>query len=219
MSYIFRQAKIEDASFISKVIIESEKSGSNIIGLAKVFDLTEPELKKYLIQMLEEEIEGCELSFNSFIIVELNNIPVAGFGGWIENENEDNQPSFILKSNLLNFILPQEKITYFKNNQNVIKDILVEREPHTHQVEYAFVEEDHRGNNLTIKMLNELTKLAKNKNSNLKKTQAQFFENNTIAIEMFKQIGYKIIKRKESNHTSILNYLPYNVKLILEKEI
>ncbi|MDB9721371.1 GNAT family N-acetyltransferase, partial [Winogradskyella sp.] len=179
MSYKLRTANIFDINFLSKVIIEAEKSGSDKIGLAKVFNLTESELQNYLIQILDEEVDGCEFSISSFVIAEFNDEPVAAFGGWIENENEDNQPSYILKSNLIGYIFPQEKLMELKKNQEVIKDILIEREPHSHQLEYAYVDSNHRGMGLINKIINELLKIAKEKNPSLKKSQVQVFENNT----------------------------------------
>ena len=219
MKYSLRPAKISDIKFLSKVIIEAEKSGTDKIGLANVFNLTENELKEYLIQMLDEEVEGCELSYNSFVLAELNDHPVAAFCGWIESENEDNQPSAILKSNLIGFVLPKEKLNEIKKSQYIIKDIQIEREPHTHQLEYAFVDADHRGKGLTLKIIDELLKIAKNKNPNLKKSQVQVFAENKAAIKVYERAGYYEVERKKSNNPLIEEYLPGKVKLVLEKKL
>ena len=56
MSYSYRRANLNDVIFLSKVIMEAEKSGSDKIGLATIFNLSEAELQNYLIQILEEEI-------------------------------------------------------------------------------------------------------------------------------------------------------------------
>lgn len=217
MNYTFRKANINDVKFLSKVIMEAERSGTNNIGLANIFNLTELELQTYLIQILEEEIEGCEFSISSFIVAEYDTKPVAAFGGWIEKENEDEQSSAILKSNLISFIFPKEKLLEFKKNQEVLKDIQIEREPHVHQLEYVFVDEKHRGNSLSNRMIEELLKIAKEQNPNLKKSQAQCFENNKSAIKLNERSGYKKIKRQVSFHPEILNYLPCNVKLMMKK--
>lgn len=219
MNYLLRRANIGDIYFLSKVIIEAEKSGSEIIGLAKLSNLTENELHNFLIQILNEEIEGCEFSCNSFVIAEFDGESVAAFGGWIENENEDEQSSSILKSNLIGFVFPKEKIMELKKSQEIVKDILINREPHSHQLEYAYVDVKHRGNGLTNKMIDELLKIAKKKNANLKKSQVQVFGNNISAINAYNRAGYNEVERKKSNHPLILEYLPCNVKIILEKKI
>ncbi|NNE16647.1 MAG: GNAT family N-acetyltransferase [Saprospiraceae bacterium] len=219
MSYTLRIATLSDINFIAKVIIEAEKSGSDKIGIATVFNLTESELQNYLVEILDEEIDGCEFSFSSFVIAEFNGQPVAAFGGWIENENENNQPSAILKSNLIGFVFPKEKLLALKKNQEIIKDILIDREPHTHQLEYAYVDEEHRGHGLTNRIINQLLEIAKKKNPNLKKSQVQVYANNSSAIKVYERAGYYEIDRKESNHSLILDYLPWNVKLVLEKKL
>ena len=218
-NYIIRPATINDVPFLAKTIIEAEKSGSSKIGLANTFNLTENELNNYLIQILDEEIDGCEFSISSFVIVEYNNEPVASLGGWIENENEDNQPSSILKSNLIGFVFPEEKLMELKKNSEVLKDIQFKRTPNVHQIEYGFVDVKHRGFGLTNKLITELLKIAKKENPDLKKSQVQVFENNTSIIRVFNKHGYVEIERRVSTHPSILEYFPSNIKLILEKKL
>ena len=178
MNHSFRQASITDGEFLSKVIIEAEKSGSNLIGLAKIFGLSDDELQSYLIQMLEEEIEGCEISISSFVIAENNGLPIASFGGWIEEENEDDQSSSILKSNLIGFTLPPNNLIILRGNQEILKDIQIAREPHSHQLEYAFVDKNHRGEGIIDQLIEQLLSNAVKQNSRVTKSQVQVFENN-----------------------------------------
>ena len=219
MNYFFRKAGIKDIEFISKVIIEAEKSGSTMIGLANILETDESTLKEYLIKILEEKIDGCEFSLSSFVIAEYNDTPVAAFGGWIEGENEDGQPSSQLKSNLIGFLLPKEKLFALKNKSEAIKGIAIERELQTHQLEYAFVIKEQRGNHLINLIIDELLKIAKKQNSSIKKSQVQVFENNTAAVRVYENSGYKITKRVESKNPETLKYFPFNVKLLMEKEL
>ncbi|WP_319502716.1 GNAT family N-acetyltransferase [uncultured Draconibacterium sp.] len=219
MNYTIREANISDIKFLSKVIIESEKSGTDKIGLANIFNMKEIELQTYLVKMLEEEIEGCEFSISSYVVTEYKGKPVAAFGGWIEKENEDEQPSSVLKSNLISFIFPKDKLIAFKKNYNVLKDIFIEREAHTHQIEYVYVDEKHRGNRLASLMIEELIRIAKTRNPNVKKSQAQCFESNEASIRLNEHSGYKKVIRQESQNPDILRFLPCNVKLMMERNI
>lgn len=219
MNYTIRQANINDVEFLSKVIIESEKSGTQKIGLANIFDMTEIELQTYLVKMLEEEIDGCEFSISSFVITENNGESVAAFGGWIEKENEDEQTSSVLKSNLISFIFPKDRLIAFKNNYKVLKDIFIEREAHTHQIEYVYVDEKHRRKRLASLMIEELIRIAKTRNPNVKKSQAQCFESNKASIRLHERSGYRKAIRQESRNPEILRFLPCNVKLMMERNI
>lgn len=219
MNYFFRKAGIKDIEFISKVIIEAEKSGSSMIGLANILETDECTLKEYLIKILEEEIDGCEFSLSSFVIAEYNNTPVAAFGGWIEGVNEDGQPSSVLKSNLIGFLLPKEKVLALKYKSELIKGIAIERELLTHQLEYAYVIKEQRGNQLINKIIDVLLEIAKNQYPSIKKSQVQVFGNNIAAIKVYEKSGYKITKRAESKNPKTLKYFPFNVKLLMEKEL
>ena len=57
--YIIRKATLNDVEFIATVIIEAEKSMTNNFGLANFFELSEEDIRKYIIQILEEEVDGC----------------------------------------------------------------------------------------------------------------------------------------------------------------
>ncbi|HQN16948.1 MAG TPA: hypothetical protein PLC90_11395, partial [Bacteroidales bacterium] len=89
----------------------------------------------------------------------------------------------------------------------------------THQLEYAYVIKEQRGNQLINQIINELLKIAKNQNPSIKKSQVQVFENNFAAIKVYLNSGYKITKRVESKNPETLKYFPFNVKLLMEKEL
>jgi ribosomal protein S18 acetylase RimI-like enzyme len=86
-------------------------------------------------------------------------------------------------------------------------------------LEYAFVDLHHRGHSLINKITEELIQVAKRQNPDVKKSQVQVFENNIRAIKVYERSGYKIVKRCESTHSETLDYLPWNVKLVMEKEL
>jgi RimJ/RimL family protein N-acetyltransferase len=214
----FRIAAKQDIDFIVLTILEAEKSGSDRIGLANVFNLSETELQDCLVKILDEEEEGCEFSLDSFIVAAVDNKPVAAFAGWIEGENEYNQPSAILKSNLISFHFPKDKIKE-SSKISFVKEIQIEREFSTFQLEYAFVAEEHRGKGLINAIIEELLKRAKLKNPNLKKSQVQVFGNNHGAIKVYERSGYTIRNIVKSKNLEILNYFPYNEKILMEKEL
>ena len=217
--YIFREAKASDIPFLVEVIIESEKSGSDTIGLAKTFNIDEQDLRKYLTQMLEEDIDGCEFSVSSFLVAEYEGFPVAASGGWVEGENEDNLPSAILKANLLSYVLPRECLSQLSNISEIIKDLQIEREPHTLQLEYAYTKPEHQGKCLGWDLAEKIWEKARLQDNMVKKSYSQVFENNIIAIKGNQVLGYKTIKRFESKNPEILNYFPHNIKLLMEKEL
>ena len=99
-NYSFRKASKKDITFLAKIIIEAEKSNSEKLSFSTLCNLSEQSVKELIIEMLKQEVDQCEVSVNSCIIVEFEGKPVGGFGGWIEGF-EGALPSKILKSNLI----------------------------------------------------------------------------------------------------------------------
>ncbi len=145
---IFRHATVNDIDFIVDTIVAAEKSGTDNFGLANLFEVTEAEMRNYIKEMLEEEIDGCELSLSSFIVAEYEGEAVAAFGGWIEGRNEDDMPSALLKANLINYYLPKEKVLASMAKADIVKPLQIDREQGTYQLEYSYTKPEYRGNGI-----------------------------------------------------------------------
>lgn len=219
MNYIFRKANLNDTDFIVKSIVAAEKSGTEQLGLSKILDLEESLLAECLMSILEEEIDGCELSISSFMVAECDNRPVAAFGGWIEGLNEDGLPSSILKANLLGYTMPPSSIRNFAQHTPMLKSLQIEREPGTLQLEYAFTHPLHRGQGLIGQIIDRIIQTAKEQAPQTNKCQVQLFGNNIAAINCYQKAGFTITQQKESQESKILEFLPYHSKLLMEKKI
>lgn len=216
--YSIRKATMNEVSFIADVIIEAEKSMTNNLGLATLFEINEEKVKDLIISMLKEEIDGCEFSISSFFVAFYQDEPVAALGGWLECYY-DNVPSSILKSSLIGATFPLENIVKAKNKTAIIKDIQIVRENGAYQLEYSFVNNEHRGKRLTQELMKVHLDYAKKLDQNVKKAQLQVFENNEIITKVHEMSGFIVVKRFISSNKETLNYLPYNVKLLMEKNL
>ena len=217
-NYLFRKATINDITFLARIIIEAEKSNSDKLSYSTLCNLSEETVERLIINMFKEEVDKCEFSVSSFLVVESNGQLVGGFGGWIESFG-DELPSKILKSNLIVFTFSRESISFLNTKSYIIKDILIEREPMTLQLEYLFVSKEHRGRKITDHLIELHIKNALTELPHLKKIQVQVFKNNLGAIKAYENNGFKITKSFKSNEIEILNYLPFGEKYLMEKTI
>ncbi len=216
-AYSIRKATLDDVDFLVTAIIEAEKSSTNNIGLANLFEITEAELGVYLKRILEEEIEGCELSVSSFFVAEFDGQVVSAKGGWLEGYNEDHQPSSVLKANLISYHFPQNKVLNAQRKLRMIKEFQIEREWGTYQWEYAFTLPQHRGHHL-VPMINEVhIQLAKELGA--KKIQGHVFANNIPSLRAYERGGFKIVNRFTSTHPLVKDFYPDDTLLLLEKYI
>ncbi len=218
IKYNFRRARKKDIPFLAEIVIEAEKSNSNKLSYSTLFNISQKTAYKWIIKMFEAEIDYCEFSVSSFLVVEADGQLIGGFGGWIESFS-DNIPSKILKSNLILSTFSNKSIVYLKNKSQTIRNIIIEREAMTLQLEYLFICEEHRGKNITDKLINIHINNEKRKLPDLKKVQVQVFKNNIGAIKTYKKNGFKVKKSYKSNSKEILNYLPFGEKYLMEKHI
>ena len=151
-NYSFRKASKKDIPYLAKIIIEAEKSNSEKLSYSSLCNLSEQSVKELIIEMLKQEVDQCEFSVKSFIIVEFEGKPVGGFGGWIEGF-EGALPSKILKSNLILSTFNRESLKFLKERSHLLKDILIDRKPMTLQLEYLFLECSHRGRKITDQLI------------------------------------------------------------------
>jgi ribosomal protein S18 acetylase RimI-like enzyme len=217
--YIIRKATCDDIWFLIETIIEAEKSNTDKFGLSTLFELTEEEVRSCLKLMLEEEVDGCEFSVSSFMVAEINGSPVAATAGWIEGENTNSMPSFVLKANLLKFTIPNSKLLNVNSKADIIKDILIDRENGTLQIEYVYIKKEHRGKGLLTKLINAHAKLCSLRNPNIKYMQVQLFANNIAALSSYQKAGFMILSSFDSSDDQILEFLPGKTKLLMQRTI
>ncbi len=215
INYTIKKATINDVEFLADVIIGAEKSMTNKLGLAAFFELSEKKLKKLIVSMLKEEIDGCEFSISSFFVAYSGGKPVAALGGWLEGYDE--MPSTILKANLIGATFPKENMIRARPRMEIIKDIQVDREKGAYQLEYSFVNGNHRGKRLTNQLMEAHLNYARELDPNVKKAQLSPFENNPIVIKVHEKSGFRIVKRFVSDNKDIFSIMPFNVKLLMEK--
>ncbi|HNA18021.1 MAG TPA: hypothetical protein PK678_15935, partial [Ferruginibacter sp.] len=206
-----------DIPFLADVVIASEKAMSDRLSFTTLFNKPEEEVKQLIIQMFEEEVDGCELSLSSFIVTEFEGQPISGSGAWIEGFN-GNMPSGILKSNLISYTFGKESIEYLKTKSHIVKDVMIDREPMTLQLEYFHIKNEHLGKGLDDLLMKRIEENALAEYPELKKVQCQIFKNSVFSIKILLRHGFRIVGSYKSDNDDIFDYLPFNVKLLMEKE-
>lgn len=214
--YLIRKAVASDIPFLADVVIASEKAMSDRLSFTTLFNKTEEEAKELIIQMFEEEVDGCELSLSSFIVTEFEGKPISGSGAWIEGF-KGNMPSGILKSNLISYTFGKESIGYLRTKSDIVKDVMIEREPMTLQLEYFHIKNEHLGKGLDAALMDKIEENALAQYPELKKVQCQIFKNSVFSIKILLRHGFKIVKSYKSDNDDIFDYLPFNEKLLMEK--
>lgn len=212
-----RQATTNDIPFLVDTIIEAEKSGTNILTWTTIFGLSEIDIKKYLSDMLMEEIDGCELSVSSFFIAEAEGRVVAALSAWIEGIY--NRPSAQLKGNLLSYVLPKECIKRASAIHPIIQEVNIEYIPGSIQKGAGYVVKEFRNRKLFGILTEEIIKHLLKKDPNISQVFTQIYGCNIPAIKANEKVGFRTVMTKESSNKEILRYLPSNKKLLMKREL
>jgi len=214
--YLIREAAESDIPFLADAVIAAEKGNSDKLSFSTLFNLPEEKIKELLIAMFEEEIDGCEFSLSSFLVAECRGEHAGALCAWIEGF-EGAMLSSILKSNLILHTFPKESFEFFRTVSPIIKDILIDREPLTLQLEYMHITGKYVGQGIDLALLTKNEENALAKYPGLKKSQCQVYKNNIFGLKMSLKNGFKIIRSYKSDNDDIFDYLPFNEKLLLEK--
>jgi ribosomal protein S18 acetylase RimI-like enzyme len=217
MKITVRNAKLSDIPFLVETIIEAEKSGTSILSYTTIFGLEENEAKKYIGLMLEEEIDGCELSVSSFLVADIENKSVGAVCAWVEGK--DGVSSSTLKGNLLRFTLPQKCFRTITELNNLIKELHIDYVTNTIQIGLVYITKEARGTGLVQRLLLEKIEQLKTENPHIQEAYVQVFGNNLAAIKAYEKVGFSTIQSKTSNSTEILNYLPSNNKILMKSNL
>lgn len=213
----FRKATIEDIPFLVETIIEAEKAGTDILPYNTIFGLTEDEAKKYIAKMLEEEIDGCELSLSSFLLAEIDNNIIGASSAWIEGS--EGISSQMIKGNLLKYTLPPRAIQQALTLNEIIHDLYFDHKKNTIQFGVGYVAKEYRGRNLFGQLKNKQIEMLKENGKNITEAYVDIFGVNKSAIRANEKLGFKLVDVKETKRIEILNILPSNKKLLLRKNI
>lgn len=213
---IVRKATIDDIEFISEAIIEADKSSTQLVSTCKIFALTEDNYKIILQDILIQDIEYYDYYLSGFLIAELNGEYVGASGSWLEGGN--GTPSGITKTTMLLSYLDKSNISLIKNNIQIIKDLTLTRETGALQLEYVYIREKFRGQGFFSKIVSENIKWNFTKH-NFSKVQSILLKGNYNSYFAFLKFGYIIVEEKEVDDPKILDFYPFNTKILMELNV
>lgn len=212
-----RPAQIQDIPFIVNGIIEAEKSGTDLISYSEIFGLNEPDLRKILSQILEEDVPGSELCLSGFLVAFDDDIPAGCMAGWIEGA--EGAPSGLIKMNNLFYFIDRNNMDLIRNRLQIIATADIERENGALQIESVYTAPAFRGKGISSQLISRHIHDHKTAHPGLNKAQILLMGDNRNAIAAYAKAGFEIRNEKTSKHPEITRYLPWNTRILMEKSI
>lgn len=214
-AFNIRKATVVDIPFLVDTIIEAEKSGTDILTYTTIFGLSEAEARKYIIDMLLEEVDGCELSTSSFLIAQKEGQYAAAVGAWIEGY--EGMSSSVLKGNLLNYTLPKACIEKAISLNKLVKDLHIEYIDNSIQIGLVYVSENFRGLGLANILIEEQLKQLLQIAPGITESYVQVFGNNKAAIKSYEKSRFIFHSERVSENKVIINYFPSGSKVLMRR--
>lgn len=215
--FTIRHATLDDIRFLVDTIIEAEKSGTTTLTYTTIFGLTESETRDYLSKMLEEEIDGCELSVSGFVLAESGGKIAGAVGAWVEGS--EGIPSTALKGNLLAYVLPKSCLEKAISLNDVVRDLHIEYIENSIQIGLVYVAPEARGKGLVQLLIDYKISLLRKRYQPSNEVYIQVFGNNAPAIRAYEKSGFEIILRKNASLPETVNYMPDTTKVLMRKYI
>jgi len=213
-----RKADLNDIGFLVETIVEAEKSGGEIFSYTTIFGLDEAEAKQYIHRMLEEEVDGCELSVSSFYVAVQKGVLIGAVSAWMEGIAG---PSSILKGNLLQVTLPKSCFKTLAATGRMLNELHFDHKNDTIQLGLVYLTSAARGKGLVKDLIHFAVSDLKNANPQTQcdEVYVQVFGGNITAIKAYEKVGFAVADSKQSACKDVEQYLPSRSKLLMRLKI
>ncbi|MHB8580334.1 MAG: hypothetical protein ACYDA4_10820 [Ignavibacteriaceae bacterium] len=207
-----RRATFNDIDFVIEAILESEKSGTNVISSCNIFGLSVDKFKEILREILAQDIEEYDYYLSGFIVAEKNGEYVGALGSFYENSET---PSGRIKATILFQYLDKSKMKEISKNSRIIKGITPGREPGCLQLEHGYVREQFRRQGVFLTLIKEniIRNLEK---YSFPKVQGILLKDNYKSYNAHLKFGYEVVDERRVDDSEIFNFFPYNTKVLME---
>lgn len=212
----YRQATEKDIPFLIDTIIAAEKSGTDRLSYATLFDISEQEVMVILAQILEEDMAGQELCVSGFIIAEVNGQFVGACNAWIEGEVGK---SALIKSSLLMFYFGKERCLHAATYNEKLDQIRLHRTAGSLQIESVYVIEQFQGKGIGGALIEKQIRHHIQLGKQFSNIQIIVACNNDKAVRAYQKIGFAIKEEKNVRDSDLEKLLPSAHMCLLERKI
>jgi ribosomal protein S18 acetylase RimI-like enzyme len=214
---LIRKADITDLDFIVESIIQSDKSGSELISYCRIYNIAEQRLAEALRSILPENLGGFDISLNCFRVAVIDGQTMSAAAAWVEGM--DGIASGKRKLSAFSMVFPRDLINYSKDHLAILSDITIEREIGTLQLEAIYTDASYRRQGIASKIIESHIIALKTNYPQIQKAQIQVMKENNSAVNAYRKMGFTIAEERTSQNREILKLLPGATKLLLEKDI
>lgn len=201
-----RKATLADSVFLAEAIIQADMSGGTIGSYCGVFGLTKDEFQSILIQMLDEELEGTELSPLHFLIAEVDGKNAAAVSAWIEGDC--GMSSQMVRANLFYALMPKTAQQHAMGLKAIADSMVLHRTQKFLQLESIYTDPAFRGRGLAPLLMREQARRNFSENRILESAELMTYSGNHHAIAVYERMGFVIANQIKCHDPAVMKYYP-----------
>lgn len=211
-----RRATLDDISFVTRAIIEAERSGTPRSMYERVFALDEAGLAELVTAMLREDLPGSELSCEAFLLALEGETKVGAIATWIEGES--GQPSNMVRASLLGYAIGPDRWAAARPELERLAAVDIPRSPGALQIEAVYVAPGHRGRRITARLI-EHALLQQREAGGVEIAQILSVLGNERSRRAFTHAGFTVARETRSESPELLAIFPGSGRLLWERAI
>lgn len=188
-----KKAKPEDCEFIARMILASESTGTEVITFSKMFGLSNEVLVPLFTEMINNDLEGHPLTYQTFYIAWSGETPCGAISSYIESENGD---SNLLMANTmissLDRMLVMKGFQLSKQNSEVI----IPKTKGYQQIDCVATAKEFRGRGIFSTIFEYILKDFRD--TKKEGIEVQVWKGNP-AVTVYEKVGFKLVSEYPSN--------------------
>lgn len=212
-----RKGEADDIPNLIDTIVAAEKSGTDKFSYSNIFEMPETEVRKIFAAILAEDVQGQELCYSDYLVGEVNGKFAGAVAAWIEGES--GQESSVRKAMLLNYFFPDTNMQKALEKRKFLDQIHFDPDIGTLVIDIGLTLPEFRGQGILANLMQEQTRLHLERRPDVKISQIHIMKNNAVAYHIYSKLGYYTIREKTCPDPVILQWLPSDTQVVMEKKL
>ena len=214
---VVRRATEADATFVAELVALADRSGGELLSYAALFGLSETEALSLLGELAELDLEGQELCWPNFTLIEQYGQRVGGLAAWVEAAHGPG--SSVAKGQLLAHSLGTERFLAARERLQRLEAIDLPRTPHSLQLDSIAILPSHQGHGLLRPLMQGAIADALRHYPHVHQAEIQLLENNARARHAYEKQGFTAVRHSHSDDPLVPQLVSGTGRVLLKKLI
>ena len=211
-----RRAGPDDIEFVVTAIVEAERSGSGASVYERVFDLSPADVRALVREMVEQGLDGSELSCASFWLAVDGDVPVAGLAAWVEADGGPG--SAMLRAAALVHALGARRWQASAPRLRALRAVEVARQPGSLQIESVYTAPEQRGRGTVSELIGRAIADCRATHPHVTRCQILSVVENGASGRAFARAGFREVRRVTSSASEVLAFFPGSGRILWERD-